>query len=140
MLARARLQGNPLICDCRMKWLSEWIAYNAAKNAKHWLDVREALVWSRCVDRPGGVDNLLSMYDASASEYAAFHKREQEQRERHTKPNSIASVSPPLDCTRKISTGFAAFFSSASSRISALNNSFCAHLFLLPLLIVFANF
>ncbi|KAI6193751.1 hypothetical protein M3Y96_01052000 [Aphelenchoides besseyi] len=111
ILEKLDLRGNPLICDCRMKWLSEWIQYYA-EHSKLWPNIRHALASSRCSDRPGGLDNLLNMYDQSEREYQAHRDYTITKMERRSNRPTYESLSTSLDCRKKKATGLAAFFSS----------------------------
>ncbi|KAL3125683.1 hypothetical protein niasHT_009770 [Heterodera trifolii] len=55
MLEALDLGQNPLECDCRMEWLSEWIAQQKMKGQaqKQWAETKELLRTSECAEGKG---------------------------------------------------------------------------------------
>lgn len=96
-----------------MKWVTEWIGYG---HATGWPLLRHSLASTRCSDRPGGIDNLLNMYDSSELEYAAFQRLEHERQNRRVEQKKYESLSAPLNCRKKQNS---AFFGSHSNRLDS---------------------
>jgi Leucine-rich repeat (LRR) protein len=55
------LQGNPIICDCKMQWLKQWIEYSV-EHSTNWHEINEVLDKAECDAMPGVQDTLLSVY------------------------------------------------------------------------------
>jgi hypothetical protein len=53
VLQYLNLHENPLVCNCRMKWISDWMAYYM-EHAASWIPIRHSLASTKCTDRPGG--------------------------------------------------------------------------------------
>jgi hypothetical protein len=125
MLEFLNLDGNPLVCDCRIRWIFYYINYYAEHAA--WAQIRHFLASSKCSDRPDGLDNLLNMYDTSNQQYAKYQQFKHERESRRLDQQKYRSVSNALDCRKKVNT-LASFFSSYSKRV-ALSSYFWVFLY-----------
>ncbi|CAD5215455.1 unnamed protein product [Bursaphelenchus xylophilus] len=91
------LTENPLICDCRMKYLNEWISY-AREEIPSWPQTRDSLSHAKCSNQANGVDNLLNLYDITNMEYAKNLREKEDQTSAKDKMTFIQKVSPRMQC------------------------------------------
>lgn len=61
ILDSLNLQGNPLLCDCKLLWLKQWNEYSV-EHSTNWNEISEALDKTECDAMPGIQDTLLSVY------------------------------------------------------------------------------
>lgn len=94
--------------------MSEWIEY-LAEHTPNWIQLRHSLANTKCSDRPGGIDNLLNLYDMSGEEYSSFQQFVNENVDRRMEQKKYEILSKPLDCLKKANSGLASFFSSSRS-------------------------
>uniref|UniRef100_A0A915PH04 Chaoptin n=1 Tax=Setaria digitata TaxID=48799 RepID=A0A915PH04_9BILA len=58
ILHNLQLTGNPIICDCRLNWIGEWIEYYQSVNAAY----EQPLSDTRCAHQAGGGATLHNTY------------------------------------------------------------------------------
>ncbi|EFO25703.1 leucine Rich Repeat family protein [Loa loa] len=61
ILHNLQLTGNPIICDCRLNWIGDWIEYYQSVNAAY----EQPLDDTRCADQAGSGTTLHNAYTST---------------------------------------------------------------------------
>uniref|UniRef100_A0A0M3IN44 LRRCT domain-containing protein n=1 Tax=Ascaris lumbricoides TaxID=6252 RepID=A0A0M3IN44_ASCLU len=58
ILHNIHLTGNPIMCDCRLRWITSWLQYAEGIHPHTYVPLNDSF----CVDQPGGGVTLYTTY------------------------------------------------------------------------------